>query len=406
MHHDYSLQDHDAARDPGGARPGSPAWLLGQARGALHHLWSIERFPSPGLEGYARRLMLEETRRGVVTASLVSLVLLVASTVLYGFLGLAPGYAYTSALLALLSMHVYFSARACGEIRVLRLLGMTLLVVSGTALVLLAHQVGGFDPTLYTSVVLLFMMVPLVPWGLKEAGTIAVLLYFIFTLSTVSVHGRFSPETLVLLQFLMLGGGLTTLTVVARHARIRRHDIRARYDLEDARRQMEHLSFQDSLTGAWNRRFLETRLPEISRSLLTDSGPYYFALFDLDHFKALNDRRGHAFGDAALRAVAAGFMAILEDDEYLVRMGGDEFALVLRGATVNDRLTLALARARRYLREASSGTEAEVITVSVGLVRVTETGLVDLERMYRAADAALYQAKHAGRDRVVQQELA
>jgi hypothetical protein len=133
---------------------------------------------------------------------------------------------------------------------------MAYLVMSGTAITLVAHQIGSLDIALMSSSVLLIVAIPLMPWGLKEAIGIALLIYGLFTASTLSVAGRFDAQTLWTLQFLFFASISITLALVARNIGVRKHDIETRFDLEQAQRKQELLSLTDPLTGVWNRRFL------------------------------------------------------------------------------------------------------------------------------------------------------
>ncbi len=235
--------------------------LLQKTSFELGELWSLTRFDAAELSAYAESMMFADTRKGVVMLGMVSLLLLASSAIVYAILGFAPLYIYSCGVLAALSIHVVISAHAVEEPRVLYLLGITLLVVNGVAFVLLAHYSGTFNTALVASVVFLFLVMPLVPWGLREALLIVTLVYGLFTLSTLSVQGRFETDTLLMLQFAMLGAGMTTLTVIVRNILVRRGDIKTRYELEKARNRMAMLSLRDPLTGAWNRRFLDEKFP-------------------------------------------------------------------------------------------------------------------------------------------------
>jgi GGDEF domain-containing protein len=286
----------------------------------------MTRFGTQDLSAYAEDLVVADARKGITILGLLSLLLLSAAALLYAWLGYDTSYVYTCALLALLALHISVSARALTESKVLYLLGITLLVVCSMAFVLLAHKHGSFNTPLFATVVLLFMVLPLVPWGLREATVVVCLVYLLVTLSTLAVQGRFDAESLWVLQFLMLAAGVTSLTVIARGVDIRKHDIKTRYELEQAHRRMEDLSFKDPLTGAWNRRFLDQRFRTIVDRFRAAGGAYHLALIDVDDFKQLNDGHGHDYGDLTLRRLVAVFAEQLGDDGYLVRMGGDEFS--------------------------------------------------------------------------------
>ena len=154
----------------------------------------------------------------------------------------------------------------------------------------------------------------------------------------------------------------------------------------------------DPLTGLPNRRFLEilrARPPGRRRDDATG-----VLMADIDHFKRLNDRHGHAAGDEVLRAVADAIARTVRTDDFPIRYGGEEFLVVLRradteiAAAVAERLRLNVASIDvRRLRIGAP------VTVSVGLA-VAEPGTDGLDGLIARADAALYRAKAAGRDRI------
>ncbi|MCU7856575.1 MAG: hypothetical protein KZQ79_12945, partial [Candidatus Thiodiazotropha sp. (ex Lucinoma borealis)] len=170
--------------------------LLEKSLARLNELWSLTRYEGAELSEYAESLVFQETRKGIVILGLVSLLLLSTSALAYALLGFEALYVYSCVVLAVLSLHVAVSARVVQEINTLYLLGITLLVVNGVAFVLLAHHSGSLNSALFASVILLFLVMPLVPWGVREALLIVLLVYFLFTLSTISVDGRFEKETL------------------------------------------------------------------------------------------------------------------------------------------------------------------------------------------------------------------
>lgn len=154
----------------------------------------------------------------------------------------------------------------------------------------------------------------------------------------------------------------------------------------------------DVLTGIANRRAFvkhtETALKNATPSAI-------LAVFDLDHFKTINDRFGHQAGDAALIHFAHTLKERLPDDVLFGRMGGEEFALYVPDHNERDALVLVdgLRRAVETsdLRHLGEGID---MTVSVGVATVEDAGLY-LDSLMAAADCALYQAKEDGRNRVV-----
>jgi diguanylate cyclase (GGDEF)-like protein len=361
----------------------------------LGDLWSTTRFRAQGLSAYAETLMLEETRKGLKAMSLLFLALLLGSALFHSELGLGRTYVYTAMSLAALCTHVYFSSRAIREIRTLHVLGMTLLIISGTAFVLVAHQQGAFGAALFTSVALLFMVIPMVPWGLREASTVTLLIYAVFSSSTWAVKGRFDSETLWTLQAFMLAAGMVSLTLVARGASVRKEEIQSRYDLESAHTEMERLSYQDPLTGTWNRRFLDAEFRGFAERVGKAQGACVFAILDVDRFKQQNDGFGHAHGDQVLRWVGRAFSTHLGDAGCVVRAGGDEFILLMDAQDPEALIEQALSSI--HARAAAEGpAAAPEISLSVGLVEIPPDAHVSLDDVFMVADGALYQAKRAG----------
>ena len=157
-------------------------------------------------------------------------------------------------------------------------------------------------------------------------------------------------------------------------------------------KSLERLSERDDLTGLYNRRALDGRLGDFAVQRFTG-----FALFDLDNFKRVNDTHGHAVGDAVLRTVAS----VLDghDDAVALRMGGEEFLLLLRGDNVSERVERL--REAIPVRTAREVTELEIlVTASAGLVEAAPGGDIgsDFIALYRTADDLLYEAKHGGRN--------
>jgi len=176
-------------------------------------------------------------------------------------------------------------------------------------------------------------------------------------------------------------------------------------DLEAANQQLQQLSHIDALTGIANRRMFDTVWNAESRQAARDKRPLAVMLIDVDHFKAYNDAYGHQAGDSCLQTVAAALAGGLRRGADLVaRYGGEEFAVVLPGLTVPDAIKIA-----QTLREAvmncairhPSNSAAPIVTVSVGVAGwVPEAGLEPAD-LLADADAALYEAKHSGRNQCV-----
>ncbi|MDH3643250.1 MAG: GGDEF domain-containing protein [Gammaproteobacteria bacterium] len=324
--------------------------------------------------------------------AILSLLTQVAAIVLYQRLGAHTSFLYTYGLLALLSLHVVVSARFVDDMRALNLLGTILLIVTGVAIMTIAHRSGTINAGLMASIVLLFMVMPLVPWGLREACTIVVLTYLMFTLSSLSVGGRFETETLWTLQFLILASATTAMLIIVRNAMVRKDDIRARYDLEDAHRELQLISTRDPLTGAWNRRYLDQNFYAIARTARREGKTLQLALLDVDSFKYLNDTFGHHHGDEILRRLANIFMEHLPGNAHLLRLGGDEFAVLHSGPNFQELIGRCLKHLETdpRLLDVENG---QPVLVSVGFAGLADDEWKDLEALYKRADANLYAMK-------------
>jgi diguanylate cyclase len=156
----------------------------------------------------------------------------------------------------------------------------------------------------------------------------------------------------------------------------------------------------DALTGVLNRQGMEEALEiEIARVRRKDSS-LCLAMLDIDNFKKINDSRGHAAGDEALAHLASVVREALRPQDTLARYGGEEFVVILPETLLDDGVH-ALQRLQRELtaRLFLSGQDKILITFSAGVAQLgaDETGLEALKR----ADLAMYQAKRAGKNRVV-----
>ena len=161
--------------------------------------------------------------------------------------------------------------------------------------------------------------------------------------------------------------------------------------------EVERLATFDGLTGLANRRLFDDTLARaVARSRRTGE-PLALAVVDIDHFKAVNDVHGHQVGDEVLRQLAAALRQVARTEDLVARYGGEEFVLIATNATVDDAVVLA-----ERLRGAARTVSAVPVTVSVGVAGLPPDG--DGAAMVAVADAALYRAKAAGRDRVVRHD--
>lgn len=184
---------------------------------------------------------------------------------------------------------------------------------------------------------------------------------------------------------------------------LRAQDLRAQ--LQQTRQQLEASSLMDPLTGVANRRYFDDFLRTVWDARRGSGQAVALLLVDVDHFKAFNDHYGHPAGDECLRYVARALQEQVTDRDGLVaRWGGEEFAVVLAGKDADQAMSVARHITQAVqglgLRHERSGTAATV-TVSVGVAIATPAADQALNGdLLARADAALYEAKRLGRNRV------
>jgi diguanylate cyclase (GGDEF)-like protein len=170
----------------------------------------------------------------------------------------------------------------------------------------------------------------------------------------------------------------------------------AGYALNAAELEYRTHAVLDPLTGLLNRQGLRARFDELAEQARLSDAPVSMLVGDIDNFKLINDSRGHATGDAVLRDLAYELRKQLRSFELIYRLGGEEFLVLLPGATLGDATDVG----ERLCEAARQCHSAQVkVTMSVGAS--TQSGAeVDFDRLFAAADAALYRAKSNGRDQV------
>jgi diguanylate cyclase (GGDEF)-like protein len=154
----------------------------------------------------------------------------------------------------------------------------------------------------------------------------------------------------------------------------------------------------DQLTGMLNRKALRTRVAELAQQSRLTRQPVAVVVGDLDAFKKINDKHGHAAGDAVLKDVAYLLRKELRAFDLVYRLGGEEFVIVLPGAGLDRAADLA-EQLRRTVAAADVGPGLRV-TMSFGVSGSRSEEVFDYDAIFAEADAALYGAKSAGRDRV------
>lgn len=165
--------------------------------------------------------------------------------------------------------------------------------------------------------------------------------------------------------------------------------------------RLEGLASIDPKTGAYNFRYFQERLEEEFARARRYGRPLGIGLVDLDGFKAVNDERGHLAGDQVLHAVTRMLRGNIRVMDILARFGGDEFAIILPDTQVAGAVRLAARLCERARKTKFLPAGAGEITFSVGVAGLDEGGISTSRELLERADAALYRAKHEGRDRFV-----
>jgi diguanylate cyclase (GGDEF)-like protein len=220
-----------------------------------------------------------------------------------------------------------------------------------------------------------------------------------FTLMPQQSHVYFSH------LFVLCTTTLFVLYIAHFHNLTNRRAFDATFDVMRSATRLQTLSYLDSLTGGFNRRYLEkTMNTEIARATRF-ARPLSFMMFDLDNFKMVNDTRGHAAGDEVLREVWSAAIGAIREVDTAARYGGDEFCVVLPEAdetaarTIAERLQEA-AQTRLHNRFGNSSLEGRV-TLSIGLVTMEPSESLTVQTLLERADERLYEAKRSGKNSIM-----
>lgn len=170
------------------------------------------------------------------------------------------------------------------------------------------------------------------------------------------------------------------------------------YDLEVANEELEKLSHFDFLTGLHNRRKFSEYIEYLFKQLKRNQQPYTVMMIDIDYFKKVNDNYGHEMGDHVLKRVAQILIESIRQTDFVARLGGEEFIVVLPSTTL-DGATLVAEKIRQSV-ERSTIIENHPLTISIGISVASEHDLKANDTVLRA-DKCLYLAKEQGRNRIV-----
>ncbi len=156
---------------------------------------------------------------------------------------------------------------------------------------------------------------------------------------------------------------------------------------------------RDGLTSLWNRKAIFGILDRELLRAERDKQPVGLIMIDVDHFKSVNDSRGHAAGDDVLRIIASGIAAVVRPYDSVGRYGGEEFLIVAPNCGIGEAWELA-ERVRVHVAGCNIMAGGSPVKVSLSLGVATGESAAEIEKLLQAADAALYQAKNNGRNRV------
>jgi diguanylate cyclase (GGDEF)-like protein len=170
-------------------------------------------------------------------------------------------------------------------------------------------------------------------------------------------------------------------------------------ELRKANRELGRLAAMDPLLGIPNRRRFSRLAERVHAQMVRDQQPSWLMMLDVDHFKSVNDRYGHAAGDAVLQAMVATIREILRPEDHLARYGGEEFTILLPVADQHEAAAVAEKIRSSIASSVVHFGDIEIrVTVSIGIAQWHYTE-ASIEVPLTRADRGLYYAKHAGRNR-------
>ena len=234
-------------------------------------------------------------------------------------------------------------------------------------------------------------------WG--AVSFLTVLVFFLLN-STELLNRAMGFEITTTDRIIDLGGAIIAVSIAIWYSDLLKS--RSLVELEKTKTKLNYYANIDPLTNIFNRRrFLELCEMMIKRSLRSN-GHASFLLFDIDHFKKINDQYGHFIGDQVLHGIAQTCMKNLRTDDILGRFGGEEFVILLPETKLKDAKFIA-ERLRHLVAETPIETEVGVIhtTISIGVATARTASRLTIDQLLSRADRAMYRAKQAGRNRVI-----
>jgi diguanylate cyclase (GGDEF)-like protein len=268
----------------------------------------------------------------------------------------------------------------------------TVLGVSMVAVILVQGPELQFVAAPFYSVIFIFGMLRM---QARDLTLLAIYVLASYSAATLLRHQLY-PEAMdmrrdAVISVLVVGSSIWFAAAASYISRLR---ARLRASLQ----HIAALATHDALTGIWNRRQIDQDLEAAIKHAHRSGSPLSILLVDVDHFKSVNDRHGHATGDEVLKAVANCLAAALRAGDQVARYGGEEFLLLLPGTSLAQASVLAerLRLALLALRVLPQGDGPLSASFGLAVWRAGESA----EQLVRRADQAMYRAKAAGRNRV------
>ncbi len=175
---------------------------------------------------------------------------------------------------------------------------------------------------------------------------------------------------------------------------------------EDFQQRLLESAINDPLTGLYNRAYFDQKLAAEFQYAAHHHTAFALIMFDLDHFKQVNDTHGHLAGDAVLTQLGRRLLAAVREEDFLARYGGEEFAMICRGLSL-DQAHAAAERLRKIVAQDpfEYGEVCLDLTISAGVAAYPEVAADGHDAMVAAADKALYRSKEEGRNRCTKAEI-